>query len=400
MSFAPLSGVTVVDVTSSLAGPSCTQLLASLGAEVVKVEPLGGDHARAWGPPFIDGEGAMFLASNASKRSFAVDLSSPRGLEALLRLADRSDVLVQSLRPGAAAQHGFGPDVVRARNPHLVYCSIGAFGAKGPLRDQPGYDPLLQAAAGIMSVTGVDEMPPVRVGVSLIDFGTGVWAALGVLAALYERNTTGTGRTVDVSLYETALSLLSYQLVGYLGTGEIPGREGSAFAQIAPYQVFATRDGELMVVAGNDKLFRELCRVLGIDEITTDPRFVTNPDRVRHRAELIALLEPPLRAWATEELLAALIEAGIPASPVRNVGEAADHEQTRALGMLQTLGHFTTVAEPLSLDGERVAYRTPPPPVGAHTAEILRGLGYSDADVSALAADGVVRLAGGNGPAR
>ena len=400
MSFAPLSGVTVVDVTSSLAGPSCTQLLASLGAEVVKVEPLGGDHARAWGPPFIDGEGAMFLASNASKRSFAVDLSSPRGLEALLRLADRSDVLVQSLRPGAAAQHGFGPDVVRARNPRLVYCSIGAFGAKGPLRDQPGYDPLLQAAAGIMSVTGVDEMPPVRVGVSLIDFGTGVWAALGVLAALYERNTTGTGRTVDVSLYETALSLLSYQLVGYLGTGEIPGREGSAFAQIAPYQVFATRDGELMVVAGNDKLFRELCRVLGIDEITSDPRFVTNPDRVRHRAELIALLEPPLRAWATEELLAALIEAGIPASPVRNVGEAADHEQTRALGMLQTLGHFTTVAEPLSLDGERVAYRTPPPPVGAHTAEILRGLGYSDADVSALAADGVVRLAGGNGPAR
>ena len=400
MSFAPLSGVTVVDVTSSLAGPSCTQLLASLGAEVVKVEPLGGDHARAWGPPFIDGEGAMFLASNASKRSFAVDLSSPRGLEALLRLADRSDVLVQSLRPGAAAQHGFGPDVVRARNPRLVYCSIGAFGAKGPLRDQPGYDPLLQAAAGIMSVTGVDEMPPVRVGVSLIDFGTGVWAALGVLAALYERNTTGTGRTVDVSLYETALSLLSYQLVGYLGTGEIPGREGSALAQIAPYQVFATRDGELMVVAGNDKLFRELCRVLGIDEITTDPRFVTNPDRVRHRAELIALLEPPLREWATEELLTALIEAGIPASPVRNVGEAADHEQTRALGMLQTLGHFTTVAEPLSLDGERVAYRTPPPPVGAHTAEILRGLGYSDADVSALAADGVVRLAGGNGPAR
>ncbi len=326
-------------MTSSLAGPSCTQLLASLGADVVKVEPLGGDHARAWGPPFVDGEGAMFLASNAGKRSFAVDLSDPRGLEALLRLADGSDVLVQSLRPGAAAQHGFGADAVRARNPRLVYCSIGAFGAKGPLRDQPGYDPLLQAAAGIMSVTGVDEMPPVRVGVSLIDFGTGVWAALGVLAALHERDRNGgTGRTIDVSLYETALSLLSYQLVGYLGTGEIPGREGSAFAQIAPYQVFATRDGELMIVAGNDKLFRELCRVLGVDELTADARFLTNPDRVRNRAELIALLEPPLRERGTEELLATLIEAGIPASPVRNVGEAAEHEQTQALGMLQALG--------------------------------------------------------------
>ncbi|MGD0715771.1 MAG: CoA transferase [Gaiellaceae bacterium] len=393
MSFEPLNGIRVVDVTSSLAGPTCTQLLASLGADVVKVEPLGGDHARAWGPPFVHGEGAMFLASNSGKRSLTLDLSAPRGLEALLRLADRSDVLVQSLRPGAAEQHGFGADAVRARNPRLVYCSIGAFGANGPLRDQPGYDPLLQAASGIMSVTGVDEMPPVRVGVSLIDFGTGVWAALGVLAALHERDTSsGTGRTIDVSLYETALSLLSYQLIGYLGTGEVPGREGSAFAQIAPYQVFATRDGELMIVAGNDKLFRTLCLVLGLDELAADERFLTNPERVRRRGELVALLEPPIRERGTDELLATLIEAGIPASPVRNVGEAAEHEQTRALGMLQALGHFTAVAQPLSVDGERVHQRTPPPPVGAHTAEILRDLGYADGEIAALGAEGVVRL--------
>ena len=284
MSFLPLAGKRVVDVTSSLAGPSCTQLLASLGADVVKVEPPGGDHARAWGPPFVDGEGAMFLASNAGKQSLALDLSTPAGVDELLRLVDRADVFVQSLRPGAAEQHGIGAETLRARRPELVYCSIGAFGSKGPLRDQPGYDPLLQAASGIMSVTGVDGMPPVRVGVSLIDLSTGLWAAFAIVAAL-ER---GGGATIEVSLYETALWLLSYQIVGYLATGEVPGREGSAFAQIAPYQVFPTRDGELMIVAGNDKLFRGLCAVLGIVE---DERFRTNPDRVRHRAELAEIIE-------------------------------------------------------------------------------------------------------------
>jgi crotonobetainyl-CoA:carnitine CoA-transferase CaiB-like acyl-CoA transferase len=361
MSFDPLAGKLVVDVTSSLAGPTCTQLLASLGAEVVKIEPPGGDHARAWGPPFLDGEGAMFLAANAGKRSLVLDLSTPEGSEELTRLVDRADVFVQSLRPGAAEQHGFGAEALRARRPELVYCSIGAFGTTGPLRDQPGYDPLLQAASGIMSVTGIDEMPPVRVGVSLIDLSTGLWAAFGILAAL-ER---GGGATVEVSLYETALWLLGYQIVGYLGTGEVPGREGSAFAQIAPYQVFATSDGGLMIVAGNDKLFRALCDVLDIGD---DARFRTNPERAGHRAELAAVIEERTRRWKTGELLDTLVAAGVPASPVRNVGEAAEHPQTLALGILQQLGSFTTVAQPISVDGERVLHPSPPPQLGDYDA--------------------------------
>ncbi len=196
----PLAGTSVVDVTSSLAGPTATQLLAALGADVVKVEPLGGDHARAWGPPFLEGESAMFLASNAGKRSLAVDLGDDRGREVVLRLADGADAFVQSLRPGAAERQGLGSAELRARNPRLIFCSIGAFGSRGPLSGRPGYDPLLQAASGIMSVTGEADRPPVRVGVSLIDLGTGVWAALGVLAAIYERERTGVGRTYIFSL--------------------------------------------------------------------------------------------------------------------------------------------------------------------------------------------------------
>lgn len=387
--FQPLTGVRVLDLTSSLAGPYCTQILAAFGADVVKVEhPVRGDEARAWGPAFAAGGSVMFFAANAGKRSLALDVSTPEGREALLRLAERSAVFVQSLRPGAAERLGLGSGDLRARNDRLVYCSIGAFGRRGPLADQPGYDPLMQAAGGVMSVTGAPEGAAVRVGVSLVDLGTAVWTALAVVAALLE----GRGRVLDLSLFETTLALLPYQLTNYLATGEIPGREGSAFALIAPYQVFRTLDGELMVVAGNDRLFRALCEATGRPDLADDPRFATNPLRAANRAELIPELETRFAAEPSGVWLERLREAGVPAAPVQDVAQVAESEQTHALGILQELAGFRTVALPLSADGERVVYSSPPPALGEHSAEILAEAGYSDAEIAELAAAGVTRL--------
>ena len=397
MSFQPLAGIRVVDVTGSLAGPHCTEVLGALGADVVKVErPESGDDTRSWGPPFWDGEGTLFLAANANKRSLALRISDPRGLEALLRLADRADVFVQSLRPGLAERSGFGPDALRERNPRLVYCSIGAFGNVGPLRDAPGYDPLIQAASGIMSVTGEPGGGPVRAGASLVDYMTGMWAALGIVAALGEREQTGRGAVVDTSLYETALGLMSYHLTGFVASGSSPGRLGTEFPLIVPYQAFATRDGQVMVAATNDRLFAALCDALELAGTAEDPRFATNPARVENRVELRDLLAGRFAAKPTDAWLERLGAAGVPAAPVQDVAAVVAHPQTEALAMLEpdlrALGHA------LSVDGERVRNRTRAPAHGADTRELLLEAGYSSEEVDALVASGVA--ATGNGPAR
>ena len=397
MAHTPLTGTTVLDVTTSIAGPYCAQILAALGADVIKVErPDTGDDGRAWGPPFWNGEGTMFLSANAGKRSLGLSLRDPRGRDALLRLVDGADVFLQSLRPGLADELGLGHEALRARNPRLVYCSVGAYGHVGPLKDEPGYDALMQAAGGLISMTGEPDRPGVRVGSSLIDQGTGTWAALGILSALLERARTGEGSVVDVSLYETALGYIGYHLVGYLADGTVPHGQGTRFPMVAPYQVFPTRDGALMIAGGNDRLFAAICAVLGLPNLVDDPRFGTNRDRVAHRDELCSILEIPLRERDSDEWQRLLSEAGVPAAPVADVADVVRSPQTEALGMLQPLPHpsipdLELTALPVSFDGERALHRSGPPAVGEHSAEILRAVGYSPEEIAALAAEGVIR---------
>jgi crotonobetainyl-CoA:carnitine CoA-transferase CaiB-like acyl-CoA transferase len=394
--FDPLAGVRVLDVTTSLAGPYATLILGALGADVVKVEhPQRGDDTRAWGPPFWDGESATYLAANASKRSLAVDLKHPDGLEAVLRVAARSDVFVQNLRPGLAERIGLGFDAVKGRRPDVVYCAIGAFGKVGPLREQPGYDPLMQAAGGIMSVTGEPGRQPVRAGVSVVDQGTGMWAVIAILAALRARDLGAPAQLVDLSLYETAVNWLPYQIAGTLGSGNVPRAMGTALGIISPYQAFEAADGWVMLAAGNDRQFAALCETLGRPELAADARFLTNPDRVANRDALSAIIAERFREDSAAVWLDRLAGAGVPAAPVQDVGQVVAAEQTAALGLLQPLPHpaiddLRLVGFPVSVAGERVRHRSTPPALGEHSAQVLAEAGYEDAEIEALRAAGVI----------
>jgi formyl-CoA transferase/CoA:oxalate CoA-transferase len=379
----PLDGVRVLDLTRNLAGPYAAMILAELGADVVKVEhPEGGDDTRQWGPPFWAGESTVFLAANRNKRSVALDLRAPEVRTVMERLCRRSDVLLESFRPGALEALGYGADWARALNPNLVHCSVTPYGADGPMRDRPGYDPLLQAYTGIMSVTGEAGREPVRVGVSVIDMGTGMWAAMSVLAALLRRQRDGRGARIVTALHETGLAWMTYHLAAFWAGGESPSRHGSGASVIAPYQAFPTRDGHLMVAAPNDGLFARLTAALGHPEWAGDPRFAHNPDRVRNRGALIALLSAATAEHGTEELFRTLEAATVPCSPIRDTAGAASDPQSAASGMIQELAHpaidgFRSLGLPFLLDGERPPLRRPPPGLGEHQSEVLEELGLT-----------------------
>jgi crotonobetainyl-CoA:carnitine CoA-transferase CaiB-like acyl-CoA transferase len=387
-----LHGLTIVDLTRVLAGPFCTTLLADMGADVVKVDQPGvGDEARAWGPFVGDGWSAYFLGVNRGKRSIALDLKTDAGKAALGRLLDRADVFLHNLKPGSLAALGFGFDEVHARTPRLIYCSISGYGATGPRRHLTGYDPIVQAESGFMDITGAADGPPMRTGIAMTDYLAALYAFGGIMLALRDRDRTGIGQHVDIALYDAILSTLSMPAGILQATGLTPKRMGNDHAAIAPYEAVQARDGLIMIAAGNERLWMQLCEGLGAKGLIADPRFRTNADRVRNRPALKAELERITTERTVEALVTVLHEAGVPCGRVRTVQEALQDPQVEARQMMLDLGDpafgsMRVIGNPMKLSRHRQAAIRRPPRLGEHTEEILAELGYSLDDIERLTA--------------
>ena len=369
----PLSGLVVVELGHSVAAPFAGKILADLGATVVKIEQPGkGDDTRQWGPPFWHGDSVTFGVYNANKFSAAIDIKDECQRAALTDfIATKADVVLQNMRSGLVRKYGVD-DTLRERNPRLVYCNMGAFGAKGPLSDRPGYDPMMQAFGGIMSITGEEGRPPVRVGCSIIDMSTGMWAVIGVLAALQRRSATGEGSVVDTSLYESALCWVGSASSNYLASGEVPGRRGTEMSFLVPYKIFEASDGYMLIAAGNDSLFGRLCVALGHPEWREDSRFTGNPARVAHRDIVNNMVQETVGANTRAHWIAIFERERVPCAGLQGIDEVLAHPQTLALDMLQKTpdGRKAFMGTPLSFDGQRPPMERAPPDLGADTAMV------------------------------
>ncbi|MDQ8033426.1 MAG: CaiB/BaiF CoA-transferase family protein [Bordetella sp.] len=400
---APLTGIRVLDLTRVLAGPWCTQNLADLGAEVIKIErPGSGDDTRAWGPPYLKNEAgentseaAYYLSANRNKFSVALDIASERGAALVRELALQSDILVENFKVGGLRKYGLDYDSLKEVNPRLIYCSITGFGQTGPYASRPGYDFMIQGMGGLMSITGErDDLPgggPQKAGVAVADLMTGMYSTVGILAALHERNRSGLGQHIDMALLDCQVAMLANQNLNYMTSGVAPKRAGNAHQNLVPYQVFAAADGHLIVAVGNDSQFRNYCRVIGLPELADDPRFAINPQRVRNREVLVPLLAERMASGARDTWLNELERAGVPAGPINTVDQVYEDPHVLARQMKRELPHplggtVPVAASPLKLSGSPVQYHRAPPVLGEHTRQVLSGmLGLSDDEIDALA---------------
>lgn len=375
----PLNGIRVLDLSRVLAGPYCTMVLGDLGAEVIKVESPEGDETRGWGPPFRGGESAYYLCVNRNKRSIVLNFKTEEGRKIIHELIKRSDVLVENFRPGTLARFSLDFESASAINPNLIYCSITGFGQTGPLRDKPGYDFMIQAMGGLMSITGGPEGEPMKVGVAVADLFAGQNAVIAILAALQARTQKGMGQQLDISLFDSQVGMLANVASNYLISGNLPKRYGNAHANIVPYQSFQARDAWFVVAVGNDKQFERLCDVIGNRELVSDTRFVTNASRVEYRDELITFLKPIFLEKTAGEWLSLLEAAGIPCGPINTLDQVFAEPQVEAREMLieidhPTIGKLPLVGSPLKFSETSLAYKLPPPRLGEHTEEILKEL--------------------------
>jgi len=393
----PLKGVTVVELAHIMAGPVCGRMLADMGADVIKVERVpGGDAARGFLPPDVDGEPAAFMMLNRNKRGIAVDLKAPAGKEIVQRLLKTADVVIENYRKGTMERLGLGYDELSKSNPGLIYCEISGFGRTGPYADRGGFDLVAQGMSGLMSITGEGpDRPPVKCGTPVTDITAGLLATMGVLAATIERNKTGRGQRVDTSLFEAGITQTFWQSAIALATGVSPTPMGSAHPLNAPYEAFQTANGWLTLGAASQVVWQRLPDVLGLPELLTDSRFLKNEDRMAHRAELADALAPAFKKRSTNDWLERLDAAGVPAGPVLSVGEMLADPQTKAREMLvetehQRLGPVPTIGFPVKFSETPAAIERGAPTLGQHTTEVLRELGYADSDIDKLVADSVV----------
>jgi len=376
----PLEGIRVVEVAQNLAGPMAAEILAHLGADVIKVERPEGDDARKWGPPFWKGVSPGFLAVNANKRGITLDLKDPQAVAWLMDFLGGADVLVQNLRPGSLEELGLGPDVLLARHPRLVYCSVWAFGSTGPLKMKPGFEPMVQAFSGLMMMNGDEGGPPTRIGTSILDYGTGMWTAMGALAGLVQRQRTGRGCVVDASLYETGLAWLKGHFASFRASGEVPERHRTGSQRVVPFQGFETKTGTIIVAAGNDRLFAKLAAVVGHPEWAKEERFATNAARVANKPALLALLDAIFLTRTKGEWIDLLEAGGVPCGPIHSLPEAVAQPQAEVLGIIQPLpgDDYEVISLPISFDGRRPPIRRAPPRLGEHNAEVRGQVLHSD----------------------